>query len=366
MKKRAISALLTAVLLVGLLSAGITAMAEGDGETATHFVDGGPYSYITISNVANENVLTIREIIDAYNIAEADMRDLFPPWSDDESNWNSQNVSFYACTAPVRLELIDGFLTGFACLSGTTQMEAVVEDLRMGIPTEYGPYVPNNAVLVGSYIILNASGLYRIEPRSYVMGPQPFMVLVTGDSAPVTEQPESPTEMPSDWAQEYIDSAIENGLLPQNLRSGYAQAITRAEYCSLAVTLYETVMEEITERVSFLDTDDVNVEKAAAIGVVRGVNAEMTLFDPDALLTREQAATMLSRLAEAMGIDLPNHEATFIDMATVSDYAVIPVGQMQASGIMTGYSYDIFAPQGPYTREQSVTTIVRMFNIAGE
>ena len=152
--------------------------------TVTHFVDGGPFSYITISNVTNENVLTIREIIDAYNIAEADMRELFPPWSEEESNWNSQNVHFYACTAPVRLELIDGFLTGFACLSGTTQMEVVEESLRMGIPTEYGPYVPNNAVLVGSYIILNASGLYRIEPRSSVMGPQPFMVLVTGDSAP--------------------------------------------------------------------------------------------------------------------------------------------------------------------------------------
>lgn len=54
--------------------------------------------------------------------------------------------------------------------------------------------------------------------------------------------------------------------------------------------------EEITERKTFDDTNDVNVEKMAAVGVVDGVGNNR--FTPDELLTREQAAVMLSAWLE--------------------------------------------------------------------
>ena len=57
-------------------------------------------------------------------------------------------------------------------------------------------------------------------------------------------------------------AGIELGIVPESLQSAYAQATTRAEFCALAAGLYETVTgSEITDRMTFTDTEDENVEK---------------------------------------------------------------------------------------------------------
>ena len=167
---------------------------------------------------------------------------------------------------------------------------------------------------------------------------------------------------PSDWAVQYVDDAVAAGLVPANLQSYYGNAITRAEFTALAVRLYETITGgEIAERVTFSDTSDVNVQKAAAIGVVNGVGGGK--FSPDATLTREQAATMLARLANAMSKPLETSAASFADNKSASDWALEAIGQMQASGIMGGVGENKFAPKVEYTREQSIITIWRLFEI---
>lgn len=100
------------------------------------------------------------------------------------------------------------------------------------------------------------------------------------------------SDTPSSWAAEQVSAAIAENLVPQNLRSSYTQATTRAEFAGLAVALYENVIGDITGRVSFHDTNDVSVQKAAYIGVVNGVGDNS--FAPNDMLTREQAATMLA------------------------------------------------------------------------
>ena len=165
----------------------------------------------------------------------------------------------------------------------------------------------------------------------------------------------------SDWAREGITRAVELGLVPQNLQSNYTQPITRAEFAALAVALYENQQGEITGRRQFDDTNDVNVQKAAYIGVIRGMTD--TIFAPDDNLTREQAAVMLSRLAEALERPLEDGEAAFIDYWDISEWARAAVGQMQGALIMGGLGDGRFAPQEPYTREQSIITILRVFDI---
>jgi len=177
----------------------------------------------------------------------------------------------------------------------------------------------------------------------------------------IAEMPNDVVENPSTWALAEVNTAVTAGLVPQSLQSKYSQAITRAEYCSLAVALYEKYTgEEITERKNFDDTNDVDVEKMAAVGVVSGVGNN--LFDPNANLTREQAAAMLSRLAEAIGKPLPKRAATFSDNPLISSWAFECVGQVQAAGIMRGIDNNIFAPKDPYTREQSIITMIRLWN----
>jgi len=164
----------------------------------------------------------------------------------------------------------------------------------------------------------------------------------------------------SPWAQEGLTQAISLGLVPTSLQSNYTEPTTRAEFAALAVALYENQRGTITGRVSFADTTDINVQKAAYIGVVTGVGDNQ--FAPNATLTREQAAVMLSRLATAIGTPLPAAAPTFADNNTISPWAIDGVGQMQSSGIMGGVGDNRFNPIGLYTREQSIVTIIRLLD----
>jgi len=168
-------------------------------------------------------------------------------------------------------------------------------------------------------------------------------------------------DAPSPWAQEQVKAAIEINLAPQNLCSNYTQAITRAEFCALAVSLYENIKGEITGRVSFADTNDKNVEKMAYAGIVSGVGGNR--FDPNGTLTREQAAVMLSRLSDALDQPFPKQAAAFADNSSIAAWAVESVGRVQAAAIMNGVDGNKFAPQQPYTREQSIITILRTHDI---
>ena len=171
-------------------------------------------------------------------------------------------------------------------------------------------------------------------------------------------------ETPSDWAIAFVSAAIAAGLVPESLQMQYTQATTRAEFCALAVALYETVKGSeiaISRDVKFTDTNDTNVLKMATLEVVNGIGDG--LFGPEQTLTREQAATMLYRLSEAVGKPLPGKAPTFEDGYLIADWAIVAVGHVEHSGIMNGVGGGLFAPHDDYTREQSITTILRLFDV---
>ncbi|MCM1148951.1 MAG: S-layer homology domain-containing protein [Butyricicoccus sp.] len=168
-------------------------------------------------------------------------------------------------------------------------------------------------------------------------------------------------DTPSGWAAESVSAAISAGLVPDYLCSAYAQPITRAEFCALAAAMYESAAgEEISGRTQFSDTDDVNVQKMASLGVVNGVDADKGLFDPSGKLTREQAAVILARLAAVMGNPLPDSTVDFSDSGSISSWALEAVGQVKSIGIMSGVGSGKFAPRDEYTREQSIITVKRL------
>lgn len=167
-------------------------------------------------------------------------------------------------------------------------------------------------------------------------------------------------DAPSTWAAAQVNTAISKDIVPLRLQFRYSQPITRGEFSALAVLLYETSTgSEITERSFFADTEDINVQKLAGLGVVSGVGHGN--FAPSDSLTREQAAVILTRLADAIGQPLPQASSTFADSLQISSWATQAVGQIQGAGIMEGTGNNMFSPQGAYTREQSIITILRLF-----
>jgi len=169
---------------------------------------------------------------------------------------------------------------------------------------------------------------------------------------------------PSDWAADAVEEAIELGIVPSTLRSNYQRPTTRAEFAAIAVALYENQRGTITGRENFTDTNSISVSKAAYIGIVQGVGNNR--FNPYGELTREMAAVLVARLAYVLGNPLPESAPTFTDNNRISGWAVDEVGQVQATGIMGGIGNNQFDPGGSYTREQSIVTMMRLYDLIVE
>ena len=167
---------------------------------------------------------------------------------------------------------------------------------------------------------------------------------------------------PSTWATQYVREAIRANLVPPGLQSNFTQPITRAEFASLMVVLYEMARGyEITTLMTFNDTDDINVQKMGGLGIITGVGGGY--FNPDGNITREQAAVMSVRLGRMLGTDFGAAYPAFYDNDLMSHWAIEAVGQAQAFELMGGTGGNMFSPRGTYTREQSIVTALRLFNI---
>jgi len=171
----------------------------------------------------------------------------------------------------------------------------------------------------------------------------------------------------SEWAVAELERAEELGLIPDCLEGeDLTQDITRAEFAAVAVKVYEALSGTAAIPIvnnPFTDTSDVEVLKAYNIGAVNGTSA--TTYDPDALLNREQAATMLTRvfkkitlagwtLATDSQFTLPyTKPAAFADDKDISDWAKDSVYFMAANGIINGVGNNKFAPKNVTTEEQA-------------
>lgn len=178
---------------------------------------------------------------------------------------------------------------------------------------------------------------------------------------PVTFTVTEKGDLPSSWAVAQINQANAAGIVPASFWGRYTQPATREEFCILAALLYKTLTDSTTPQlVTFSDTTDYDVMLMAGLGVVNGVGGGR--FDPNGILTREQAATILARLADVLGHPLPQADLSFSDSASIASWAADGVGQVQAAGIMAGNG-STFLPQSPYTREQCILTVLRLYNL---
>ncbi|MDR0292562.1 MAG: S-layer homology domain-containing protein [Oscillospiraceae bacterium] len=173
-------------------------------------------------------------------------------------------------------------------------------------------------------------------------------------------------DFPSSWAEEQVNQAIALNLVPLSLQNKYQQATTRAEFCALAVALIEKLTgKEITERESFTDTSDINVQKIAGLGIVTGRGGGV--FDPNGGISRQEAAVILEKAArKGLGKELPAGEITFKDLG--GSYAVDAIKKMRgvSPGIMSGKSADTFDPDGKFTREESISTMLKLWDWYGK
>lgn len=195
----------------------------------------------------------------------------------------------------------------------------------------------------------------------------------------------------SDWSKDEMDKAEEYDLIPDVLvYKDLTQPITRGEFAAVTVKVYEALSGTAAIPAvnnPFTDCSDVEILKAYNIGAVNGVSD--TRYDPDALLNREQAATMLTRVFKKVALvgwtlqtdshfTLPyTKPAPFADDGLISDWARDSVYFMAANHIINGVDGNRFAPNNTTTaqeatgyanatREQALAMAVRMVENLGD
>ena len=100
------------------------------------------------------------------------------------------------------------------------------------------------------------------------------------------------------------------------------------------------------------------VAAAVNAGIVTGVSD--TEFAPNANITRQDMALMLTRAADAAGIELRSGaETTFTDEASIAGYALDAVKTMSRAGIVNGFDDGSFMPMNNATRAQAAVVIYR-------
>ncbi|MCC8123686.1 MAG: S-layer homology domain-containing protein [Oscillospiraceae bacterium] len=188
----------------------------------------------------------------------------------------------------------------------------------------------------------------------------PNAALAVGDNAPTM----------SGWAKEEVAAAAELGLVTDNLGDDYTVPITRLQFSGLAVNFAETTNgAAITplEAERFDDTSDTAVLKAAAAGITNGTGPNS--FSPEALITREEIATMIYRAVSYVNAEKLSEPASlspYTDAATVSSWAQEAVGSMVAGGVMQGTSDTVLSPKDDTSIEQAVALILRAYHMASD
>ncbi len=194
------------------------------------------------------------------------------------------------------------------------------------------------------------------------------------------------------WAKPELEEGAALGLIPDCLQGAdLTQPITRAEFAAVSVKLYEALSGTPAEPIAvnpFTDTNDPEVLKAFNVGVTNGTSA--TTFEPDTLINREQAATMLTRVYKKLKLEgwtletdgsfkeafkaLFEMPALFADDELISSWARDSVYFMNANGIVKGVGNNCFAPKlvssgeetlNFATREQALLMSVRTVKYLG-
>lgn len=196
------------------------------------------------------------------------------------------------------------------------------------------------------------NGLITVGTNLGKSGPQDFkLVKCTYDT-------------PSEWASSYINEAIEKELVPEHLKSQYANNITRENFCEIAFNLpiiKNALNSDITPELTFTDTNNEKILILSALGIIKGVGNNK--FLPDSFITREEAATILHRICKLSDKQSYGETGTYSDDSLISDWARESVYRMQIAGIMNGVGNNRFAPKDGYTTEQTITTILRIYKM---
>jgi len=172
----------------------------------------------------------------------------------------------------------------------------------------------------------------------------------------------------SAWAEQVLVEAYEADLTYPGVIGKYRNAITREEFATIAVRLYEKLTGASVQAGAspFTDTSNAEIIKANQLGIVKGITA--STFGPSQKITRQQLATMILRALDAAvpGLDKSvTSDFPFSDKVQIQAYALTAMQFCYQHGIINGMGAGKVAPLDNTTREQAIAIIKRTYDSFG-
>ncbi len=167
----------------------------------------------------------------------------------------------------------------------------------------------------------------------------------------------------SDWAVEEVQAAVFDKLTVDSVLKDFQKAITREEFCSLVVNMYENVTQTAPEAAAdttFTDTKNEAVLKAYNLGIVQGVGEGR--FDCDSAITRQEIATMLFRAVKVIAPEADYAVAepkVFGDSGSVDEWAKDGVDYFASKDIIKGDGIN-FLPLDNCKCEEAIVLVKRI------
>lgn len=176
----------------------------------------------------------------------------------------------------------------------------------------------------------------------------------------------------NDWAYPYVSYMLDNGIMSlesdgnfygdsMTTRGEFILYLWRALGCPVAVTDGKSTFNDVAVTDNCYDA----VEWAVGHDVTSGTSP--TTFQPDWVLTREQAFTFLWRALPYFGVAVPSLQedqlGSFQDGGDVSDWAREPMNDLYSLGIVSGTDDGYLMPLRDVVRSSTAAILYRTLNL---
>lgn len=188
------------------------------------------------------------------------------------------------------------------------------------------------------------------------------------------------SDVPSGWAAADVQAAIAAGLVPDgsnpqmgiNLQKDYTDPISRRDFCLLIWQLiqkdpnYIQKLYNHAEVTGFTDISNQTgpgqwVAWVAQMEIINGYSDGS--FKPYKTLTRAEAAKILALTIEVLsGQETGGAQYPFTDRTSFPNWDQGWIDFCGVNEIMSGVGEGRFNPNGTFTRQQAITTMLRLYN----